>query len=588
MFTALPPRLPDPAADVRAAGRLSVEGLELAWDPRCVDVAHDAEHIALLLGRARTDGAQGADRASTWLDRYKRRGDDAFAQAGGGFALAIVDVVRARVLLAVDRFAIETLCFRHDAAEVAFADAADAVAAANAPLDPQALFDYLYLHVIPAPRTAFRDVQRLRAAHRAVLSPAAVDLAAYWRPVFVEDDFADLAERERAFLAAVERCVDEEADEPATACFLSGGTDSSTVAGMLARLRRQSVDAYSIGFAADGYDEMHYAKVASRHFGLTHHAYYLTPDDLIEGMPRVAAHFDQPFGNSSVLPAYYCALRAREDGFTRLLAGDGGDELFGGNSRYATQKVFEAYHRLPAGLRSRVLEPMATQWSAFRRVPGLKQLGGYVRHSRHPMPERLGTFNLLDRLGRDALLHPALAATVDPERPLAEQRSVWHECEAPSLLNRMLAYDWKYTLADSDLPKVRCATQLAGVSVGYPFLGRALADLSLRVPPQWKLRGLALRWFFKRSLEGFLPREILRKKKHGFGLPFGVWVLRHPPLAAQVRAALEGCATRRVIRDEAVDMLWARLREAPGYYGEMVWILAMLEHWCRARDLSTR
>ena len=122
-------------------------------------------------------------------------------------------------------------------------------------------------------------------------------------------------------------------DGSVPACFLSGGTDSSTVAGMIREVSGQPAHTYSIGFEAEGYDEMAYARIAARHFGCEHHEYYVTPADLVRSIAEVAASYDQPFGNSSALPAYYCAKVAREQGVTRMLAGDGGDELFGGKSR---------------------------------------------------------------------------------------------------------------------------------------------------------------------------------------------------------------------------------------------------------------
>ncbi|MBK8689393.1 MAG: asparagine synthase C-terminal domain-containing protein [Betaproteobacteria bacterium] len=269
----------------------------------------------------------------------------------------MIDRLRQSATLLVDRFSIETVCYRLWRGGLAFSDSASAVPGSKGEHDSQSIYDYLYLHVIPAPQTIFRDVARLRAAHRLTTTARKHSLESWWVPQFVEDDRHDMQCRMRTFVEAVERSVAEEADEPHTACFLSGGTDSSTVAGMLRRLRGGPVHAYSIGFEAEGYDEMEYARIAARHFGLEHHEHYLTPSELADAMPDVAAHFDQPFGNSSALPAHCCALKAREDGFTRMLAGDGGDELYGGNARYATQKVFELYHQLPAALRGRVLEP---------------------------------------------------------------------------------------------------------------------------------------------------------------------------------------------------------------------------------------
>ena len=148
----------------------------------------------------------------------------------------------------------------------------------------------------------------------------------------------------------------------------------------------------------------------------------------------------------------------------------------------------------------------------------------------------------------------------------------------------MLAYDWRFTLTDSDLPKVRLMAHLAGETVGFPLLDDDLVDFSLTLPASMKVRGLTLRYFFKSALRDFLPNEIIRKKKHGFGLPFGPWLLRDKALARFAKAALERLAERGLIRRElGHDLFSARLSEHSGFYGEMVWVLMMLEHWLERR-----
>lgn len=161
--------------------------------------------------------------------------------------------------------------------------------------------------------------------------------------------------------------------------------------------------------------------------------------------------------------------------------------------------------------------------------------------------------------------------------------ATWQACQDPSVLNRMLAYDWVYTLADSDLPKVRGAVAMAGVEVGYPLLADRLVDFSMTLPQHWKLRRFKLRWFFKEALRGFLPDAIITKKKHGFGLPHGRWMTTDPALQSLARQSLQGLVGRRLIRAGFVDELIDRLLPVhPGYYGEMIWILMMLEHWLQA------
>jgi asparagine synthase (glutamine-hydrolysing) len=495
-----------------------------------------------------------------------------------------------------DPFSLQPLCWTVDATgTLRTAERADALAGPDTPLDPQALFDYLYFHSIPSPATVFAGVSRLPAAHRLVPQPGGARVEQAWAPRFApargQLSFETLRDEFRARLkAAVERSL----GAGPVACFLSGGTDSSTVAGMVREVTGRGAEAFSIGFEADGYDEMDYARLAARHFGAKHHEYYITPDDLVRSIPEVAGSYDQPFGNSSVLPAYYCALQARRGGVQHLLAGDGGDELYGGNARYAKQRVFGHYGRLPGALRSGLLEPLfLAGWA--RQVPGLKKVGSYIEQARVAMPDRLQMYNLLLRLGPAEVLEPGFLRQVDIGHPGRHQRAVWQwagsgdPAQAPSELNRTLAYDWRYTLAESDIPKVRGAAALAGVSIGYPMLDSELLAFSLTLPDDYKLNGQKLRWFFKEALRGFLPDEIIEKPKHGFGLPFGPWVLRHAGLNALASDSLRSLAQRGMVRPAFIrQLLDQRLAEHPGYYGEMVWILMMLEQWLRRHRPQAR
>jgi asparagine synthase (glutamine-hydrolysing) len=561
---------------------LSLRGAHTAREPRAV---------CAMIGSPRFDDDDAADAArksgpaAGFLSAWRRHGLDAMARVRGAYAVVIADAASQSVYLAVDRFAIQTLCYCIDNDRLSFSDRADGVEGRGDELDPQAIFDYLFFHMIPAPRTIFCKVRRLPAAHGLLINAQGVQEIRHWPLRFDEHAHEPFAAARDTFRKLIhDGVVEEIAGHQRVGAFLSGGTDSSTVAGMLGQVTGSAAPAYSIGFEADGYDEMEFARVAARHFGCEHHEYYVTPADLLASIPAVAQHYDQPFGNSSALPAYYCAKMARADGCTKMLAGDGGDELFGGNSRYATQRVFEFYHGIPKGMRQ-MIEPMCGDDSVLRRVPGLRQAAGYVRHSRIPMPDRLQSFNLIMQLDPATVLAADFLAQLDLAEPSAHMRATWDECQADSLINRMLAYDWRYTLADSDLPKVRGATSMAGIEVGYPLLSDRLTDFSLGLPADWKLRRLNLRWFFKEALRGYLPDAILTKKKQGFGLPFGVWTTRHAGLQRLAEESLRSLAGRGIVRIDFIDKLFAEhLPEHPGYYGEMVWILMMLEQWIRGHE----
>lgn len=581
--------------DFAALARGDANGLRLAGAPAHA-VASAGTRTVVVQGAPRD--AQGPVSAGALLERHARHGEACTDGLRGAWAFAIVDTApqAPTLLLANDRMAQHGWCWARRGSRFSASPRADAIAD-GAPISAQAVFTYLWNHVIPSPDTVFEGVHRLPPAHRLAADASGERLALHWRPRFDEDRHRPFAERAEAFRAQVRGAVEREWQRLSAAgagevgCFLSGGTDSSTVSGMLAqvigKVTGERVRAYSIGFDADGYDEMGYARIAARHFGLDHREHYLSPAEVVAGMPLVAGSYDQPFGNSSAVAAYHCARVAREQGCSALLAGDGGDELFGGNARYAKQSVFGWYDAVPGALRSTLLEPLDAPWA--ERIPGLQKAASYVHQARVPMPDRLHMYNLLQRLGLETVLTREFRARIDLQHDRRQQRAVWAESAGAHLVNRMLHYDWRYTLADNDLPKVCGTTALAGIGTAFPLLADEVIDFSLALPHEDKLKRLKLRWFFKEALRGFLPDEILVKKKQGFGLPFGVWALRDPGLAKLADDAMASFGTRGVVEPGFMKRLRTELLpQHPGYYGELVWIVVMMELWLRERQAGWR
>lgn len=548
--------------------------------PACV--AERNGLVCIVRGSPRSATESDTRSVAQWLELFARQGDKAIVDVRGRFAIALIDTRSNAVTLFNDRFDTEPWCYAEDNGALAVSDRASDVPVRSRTVSAQAIFNYLYFHVIPSPDTVFNEVRRLLPASRLEWKGGALQLARYWTPRFDENPDLSLEQAKGRFLDIVQASVEREYAGDGTGAFLSGGTDSSTVSGMLCRISGKPARTYSIGFDAQGYDEMEYARLAARHFKTDHHEYYVTPDDLLDGIPKVARSYDQPFGNSSAVPAWICATRAREDGVTKLLAGDGGDELFGGNARYATQRIFGWYNTIPSLLRAAVVEPISAL-PGMKRIPLVRKGVSYVEQASIPMPDRLEIYNLLIRLGMDNVFTPGFLKGIDVHGPGKLQRATWAEVEDASLVNHMLAFDWKYTLADNDLPKVVGTTRLAGLDVGFPLLSDELLDFSLGLPTDWKLKGLKLRWMFKEALRGFLPDEIITKKKHGFGLPFGVWAIKHPGLRKLATEALESFGARGVMSPAFLrEVLEKRLPEHPGYYGEMVWIIMALEFWLQA------
>jgi len=545
-------------------------------DTNCLVLGKPRFNDSALIQTATREGLEAA-----WRQAFQRLGTKAPEQVSGDFSVALRES-SGKVFIAVDRFAIRTLCYHQVGNQLLFAERADQLADSTTEIDPQAIFDYLYSHAIPSPRTIYKGIYRVPPAHYILFENNRLTVAPYWIPAFEEVRPQSFDQLRDEFRALLQQATARQLDDGKAGCFLSGGTDSSTVAGMIGLAHGKPAATYSIGFEAEGYDEMEFARIASSRYKTEHHEYYVTPEDLVRSIPMVAASYDQPFGNSSALPAYYCAKMAKDDGVTRILAGDGGDELFGGNSRYAKQRVFDWYQHVPGGIRTGVMEPLLGTRRAGS-LPLVRKASSYVEQASVPMPDRLQMYNLITRLGLEQTLTKDFLAQVDISSPLQHQRKVWAGARTSNNTNRELAFDWRYTLAENDLPKVCGTTRLAGLDVGFPMLDDDLLAFSLRLPVDYKLKGLKLRWFFKEALRGFLPDEIITKKKQGFGLPFGVWATRNEALRQLASESVRSLVDRGILRAEFVEtLLTKQLYDYPGYFGEMIWISMMLEQWLRA------
>jgi len=537
------------------------------------------------------DGTCGTDAAIRILRNYRTGGEQFVESMYGSFALAIVDMRQKVVLLAVDRMGIRSLYFaRGTNGEIVIGPGGGAVAghaAIQAHIRRQALFDYMYFHMVPAPDTVFEGVTKLRPAHVVVLDTASITTRRYWDPVFQDESdmtSAALEAEVRGVLRrSVERCVPDER----TGAFLSGGLDSSSVVGMLAEVSGASPRTFSIGFAADGYDESKYARIAARHFHADAHEAILTPRHIVEAVPLLATAYDEPFGNSSAVPTYFCAKLAASAGVSRLLAGDGGDEIFAGNPHYTRQLLFERYWQFPRIIREKVFERLLMPAIPAEAMFPFNKIKSYVEQARIPLPLRLRSWDYMFRQTPESIFTGEFLGDLQLDHPADVMAHVYREPRDIGTLNRLLYFDWEFVLADNDLQKVNRGCELAGVEVCYPMLDQEMLDFALRVPKKIKIRRGELRHYYKNAMTGFLPQEIIKKKKQGFGLPFGLWLKTSQELQDLVYPSLDALRDRHIFVPAFLDRVVQEHREGhASYHGYVIWDLLMLEVWLSAHDVS--
>lgn len=499
--------------------------------------------------------------------------------ATGSFAYVIIDSDKKVLIAATDRMGRHPLYYKVENSNLYISSDLQGLDITTPDMDPQGIYNYVYFRMIPSPCSIFQGVHKLPMSHGLYWRDGKPSVKRHWLPTFSETASQSQQDAQQSLRTVLKTAVADcyDAKIP-TGAFLSGGLDSSTVTGMLSEIADSQAQAFSIGFSAEGYDEMAYARITANHFGVKLHEYYVTPEDVVNALPKIAAAYDEPFGNSSALPAYFCAQLAASQGVQRLLAGDGGDEIFAGNERYVKQSLFAPYLSLPSGLRTHLIEPVLR--SIPDALPLARKAKSYIEQANTPLPDRLQTYNFLHRHSAAEIFNPEFADHLKTELPLAMQRETWNAVSGASELNHMMYFDWQYTLADNDLRKVTHTCELAGVEVMYPMLDDQLLEFSCRLPSQWKIQGNNLRAFYKQALTGWLPDETIHKPKQGFGLPFGVWMETHKPLQDLAYQSLLELKKRHYFRADFLDhAIELHRNQHAAYYGELIWILMVLELW---------
>ncbi len=525
--------------------------------------------------------AQEKGNASVIAHLYRQYGTDLFNYIHNDFALAIIDLQDDKTILAIDRMGVQRLCFQVVDEGIVFSSDIQAIfqhPAASRQLSEQGVFNYFYFHMVPSPGSVYKDINKLLPAQYIEFSGGQLTRQFYWQINYQDKNSQSFEDLKARFDGLLRESVQTRLTD-ASGAFLSGGLDSSTMSGILSEQQEQA-NTFSIGFNAEGYDETPFARTAARHFNTSHHEYYVTPEDVFKAVPLIAQAYDEPFGNASAIPAYYCAKFAREHGIKSMIAGDGGDEIFAGNERYVKQEVFELYGRVPSFLRQHLLEPFFLQLPGMDRLPVLKKINSYIKQAKIPLPARFETYNFLNRSPLNSIFSADFLSQVNPNWPLEMQTEVYERTSAHHALHKMLHLDMKVTIADNDIRKVNNMCTLAGVDVVYPFLDDDMVSFAASVPPDLKIKQGKLRYFFKQATTGFLPDEIINKQKHGFGLPFGVWMKEYQPLHDLARSSLSSLENRGYFNKEYIEKLWQlHDSEHSSYYGVMIWVMMMFEQW---------
>ena len=530
---------------------------------------------------------------------YEEYGLDFLQKLRGMFAFAIWDGNSQRLLLARDRLGQKPLFYRPEAGRFTFASELKAllqVPGAPRNLDHEAVDLFLTYQYVPHPRCILKGYRKLPPAHYALYERGELTVDRYWHPPY-ESEAVDTPLTYRRLTNSADWSDEDwrmalrgeltesvrlrmRSDVPIGA-FLSGGIDSTIIAGLMQSRSEQPIHTFSIGFPVAKFDEREYAREAAQHLGTEHHEFVVEPSAL-DMLPQIIWQYDEPFGDSSAIPTMYLSKVTRQI-VTVALSGDGGDELFGGYERYQAVRLAQKLDWLPRPLRN------VFAWKLWQRIPTSTEQRAFGRRLKRfiaalgqsPELRYLRWIGIFDaELRRDLY-------TREFRESLGEFNSgdfildAYSRAPGRDLVTRTMAADVHSYLPCDILTKVDVASMTYSLETRSPFLDHHVAELAARMPLHLKQNDRRGKLILQETFSDLLPESIQKRGKMGFGVPIDHWFRKE--LQGLLRDTLQDDTARNrgILDPNTVDRLIDEHQSERWDHSYRLWNLVCLEQWCR-------
>lgn len=518
----------------------------------------------------------------TVVHLYEEEGETCVEHLDGMFAFAIWDNRKKILFAARDRMGKKPLFYADLKDRFVFASEIKSMIqdpGFKAEPDLQAIYHYLAYQSVPSPMSAFKGVRKLPPAHSMTYKDGILTVKRYWKlscaeqfKITNEMQEIDLQHEiiDRLKTSVKQRLM---SDVPLGA-FLSGGIDSSIVVALMAEIMDRPVKTFSIGFKEEEYNELPYARMVAERYKTEHHEFIVTPDakDII---PKLVWHYNEPFADSSAIPTYYVSQMARQF-VTVVLTGDGGDENFAGYSRYRRSPVHEE------GVAKSVLRRI------YNRV-SLKSFMGSgffkdIRRLRNLTPEKLAYYYRITHFHehyQEKLLTPGFRAGLGGVKSVDYMLGIYAESEAKDFLSATLELDFAHYMPDTLMVKGDIAAMAHSLETRMPMLDHHFIEFAAKIPSALKLKnGTECKYILKKALEPYLPKDIICRKKMGFGVPIDHW-FRNELKEMTYDVLLSSAAMNRGYFSRAYiqSVLDKHNQNTGESWHYLIWNLLMLELW---------
>jgi asparagine synthase (glutamine-hydrolysing) len=515
---------------------------------------------------------------------YEEKGESFLNDLNGMFAFALWDARREKLLLARDRFGKKPLYYFIDGSRLLFASEIKGILAdPSVPrqIDPEALSAYLSLGYVPSPASIFKGIQKLPPASWMTIEvdPAKEELKIdgpqrYWTLRYHPDSRLTETECVPQIQELIRDAVRVRlfSDVPLGA-FLSGGLDSSTVVATMADVGETPVETFSVGFDEESFDELHFAQIVAKRFNTNHHVLQCSPN-ILEILPKLVYHYDEPFADSSAIPTY-CISEAARQQTTVILTGDGGDESFAGYTRYDNgMRLWKKQNTLSGTLARGLCRFLVDFYPVKARGWGILN-----RRSLPALDSYIADLCIFQPPHKRALLAHEWEARSDGHA-FRLGRDLADSVGGGEFLSGMQGMDQMLYLPDDILVKVDRASMAVGLETRAPLLDYRLAEFMSTVPEALRYRNGTNKYLLKQAVRAKLPVEIIDRPKMGFAVPLKHW------FRGQAAELVREVLLSKSARERGIFRPMELQRLVDGHTGgrdfsSQLWAAVFFESWCQ-------
>ena len=512
----------------------------------------------------------------------------------GMFAFCIYDSEKKIFFLARDRLGKKPLYYYNNSGKFIFASEIKAIledASVPRKVNAEVLNQFLMRRFSPWEETMFNGINKIMPAQYALfdLAEKKLKIRSYWD---IRLDLPKIHDR-RMLEKKIKRLFDDAiqkrfmSDVPFGA-FLSGGFDSTAVVGAMSRFLEEPIKTFSVGFVGDDIsNELPYAKAVSEHFSTEHKEIELG-SDVLEYIPKIVWHLDEPLADPAAVPNYFLAKEAKKK-VTVILTGDGGDELFGGYDQY---KFLLWGHRLrhvprivrkkaiPFGISitPKLLLDKFYKYSSSTGEEMITRFKKFIAESDNKAKAYLEIMSIFDEEERKRLLSKATVSKIKDFDNYSRINNRFFNGKS-DLLSQVCYFDVKQYLPEDLLMKPDKMCMAHAIEARVPLLDTKLVELAFRIPSSMKISGMNTKVIMKQALRPYLPEVVLKRKKQTFNVPIDVWFDREFKSSAEGILEQNSKINKGFFNKREIDRIISRFDKSKLFYARQLWSLVNFNIW---------